>query len=133
MLTGNFDVMLYVRNLGASVELYRDAFGFKVRGYWSEAQSRFVPKWEEEGDPQYVELSAGSAKLTLHASDGEVRGGGAIYHFETDDIDSLCAQIAEHGGEPSEPRDFPWGWRMSFVLDLDGHHFGFYRVLGGTA
>ncbi|MHC4472530.1 MAG: VOC family protein [Planctomycetota bacterium] len=127
MFTGGFDVMLYVKDLRGSLELYRDAFGFEAKGFWSDSQERFVETWEEEGEPGYVELSAGGTKITLHASDGDVSGGGAIYHFEVEDVDAFQRRAVENGVDASEPKDFPWGWRMCFVKDPDGHHFGFYR------
>ena len=129
MYTGGFDVMLYVNDFKESVAFYVDLLGFTVKGFWNDERECFVETIEEAGDPHFVELSAGGTKITLHGTDDGRQGGAAIYHFEVDDVDALCARLTEAGRDSTGPKDMPWGWRMSFARDPNEHVLGFYSVI----
>lgn len=127
MLTGKFDVMLYVRDLARSYDYYVKTLGFSSRGFWDEEARDYVP--EPPAGSDYVALSAGTQPIALHATTEEIRGGADIHHFEVEDVDAFHARLVARGVEVKEPRDLPWRWRMFFVRDPDGHVLGFYSPL----
>ena len=107
-------VILYVRDLEASVAFYRDAVGlpFKLR------------------DAGYVEFVAGETRFGLlertRASDlihREPTGGGPAGEvlFLVDDVDAEAERLRGLGVEfLSGPVDRPWGHRTLHLLDPDG-------------
>ena len=127
MFKAGFDVMLYVKDFARSLAFYRDALGCDVEGFWSDEQKAYLA--EPGPDSCYGVLHAGPTKLTLHQTDDEVRSGGLVVHLEVDDVDAHHAALKAAGHEASEPKDMPWGWRMSFFKDPDGHIFGLYQAL----
>lgn len=130
MILGDFDAMLYVTDVRRSVEFYRDVLGFSFDGWWSEEAADYVESFEDAGSPGYAQLSAGEQRIALHAAKGDaVLGGGAVYHLKVEDVDAFRESARAAGGEPSEPRDMPWGWRMTFLSDPDGHAWGFFSLL----
>jgi uncharacterized glyoxalase superfamily protein PhnB len=126
MFGPDFDIMLYVRDVGRSINFYHQALGFHFKGWWSEESQDFVNDWRQAGYPGYAEISAGPLRLSLHASDEDVPGDACIFHLRVDDVDAYHARLTAQGAEPSPPRDEPWGWRMILVDDPDGHQWGFY-------
>jgi len=100
-----------------------------VTGYWDHEANAYVERWTADAAPSYFELSAGGQKIAVHHSEEEVAAGGAIYHLEVADIDTLHATITDAGIEAKPPADTPWKWRMFFVRDPDGHVLGFYQPL----
>jgi lactoylglutathione lyase len=115
--------IVYTEDLGAALVFYRERLGF--------AQSYQFPP---EGPPVFVGLTlAGGGSLALAAvTDGEVGSHGQPLHarsgpqFElcvyTDDVDRAVADLRAHGVPVLvEPRDQPWGERMAYVADPDGH------------
>lgn len=128
MLTGRFDVMLYVKDVARSFDFYVNTLGFGSRGFWDEKARDYVP--ESPADADYVALTAGTQPIALHATKEEIRGGEAVLHFEVEDVDRFHAMLAERGIEAREPADLPWGWRMFFVRDPDYHILGFYQPTG---
>lgn len=130
MFGDDFDVMLYVRDIGRSVDFYHGVLGFEFQGWWSEEQEEYVKEWDAAGRPGYAELSAGAARISLHASDGKVSPGECIFHLRVMDVDTFYSAVADRGGDLSKPKDEPWGWRMSFLEDPDGHEWGFWAPVG---
>jgi len=105
-----------VNDLGASMEWYRDALGFKV-----EAQN------ERDGKLRSVHLSGGAVRLLLNQEDGakgfdRVKGQGMSFYITTQQsIDEIAERAKAHGAKLDvEPTDMPWGVRMISLRDLDG-------------
>jgi catechol 2,3-dioxygenase-like lactoylglutathione lyase family enzyme len=125
MYKAGFDVMLYVTDLGRSVSFYRDVLGLDAEGFWSDAAKQYLP--DPPPDACYGVLRAGPSKVAVHTTDEEVRSGGLVIHLEVDDVDAYHARLRAAGHEASDPQDMPWGWRMTFFSDPDGHLFGLYE------
>jgi lactoylglutathione lyase len=112
--------ILYVRNVGASVELYERAFG---------QRRRFV---HESGE--YAELDTGTTTLAL-ASHGlaaanlgdafrPAEPGASAFEvcFVTDDVSAAYERAVREGAEPvTAPQTKPWGQDVAFVRDADGN------------
>lgn len=130
MFQDDFDIMLYVEDVDRSLTFYHQGLGFDFQGWWSEKEGGYLKDWKAAGEPGYAELSAGPARLSLHASEDEVASGGCIFHLRVEDVDAFRAQAAQRGATLSDPVDEPWGWRMSMAEDPDGHRWGFYTPIG---
>ena len=113
--------ILYVRDVGASLDFYERAFG---------QRRRFI---HESG--QYAELETGGtalafADLELAASnlpDGFklAASGDSAPVFEvcfvTDDVGGAFNRAVDEGAEPvTEPHSKPWGQDVAYVRDPDG-------------
>ncbi|MEU4695143.1 VOC family protein [Actinoplanes sp. NPDC023714] len=113
--------ILYVADLEAALGFYRDLLGF-VETY------RFG---------EFVALSLGGSAISVaQASDGQIGSHGlpmdlprdlrAGRQFElcvyTDDVDAAIDGFRAAGVPVLvEPADQPWGERMAYVADPDGH------------
>jgi catechol 2,3-dioxygenase-like lactoylglutathione lyase family enzyme len=127
MFTGKSDIMLYVSDFEQSADFYTRVLAFGVEGFWSDEKHGYFGSYEEAAPCAYVKLTAGGAGVALHVAD-DVAGGGGVYHFGVEDVDAYRQGILDRGGAPGEAKDFPWGWRMFFVKDPDGHLLGFYTT-----
>jgi lactoylglutathione lyase len=114
--------ILYVRDVGASLDLYERAFG---------QRRRFL---HESGD--YAELDTGTTTLALasHALAAENLGDAfrpappeaAASAFEvcfvTEDVDGAYERAVREGAEPvTAPQTKPWGQALAYVRDVDGN------------
>jgi uncharacterized glyoxalase superfamily protein PhnB len=133
MFRGEFDAMLYARDVRRSARFYQDVLGFRFDGWWSDEEHTYIGDIDAAGNPCYAILVAGDQKLAVHqAAEDAVFGGGAVYHLRVADVDAYREKVIAAGGEPSEAKDQPWGWRMVFVKDPDGHQWGFFTPIGGS-
>ncbi|MFI0409525.1 VOC family protein [Actinomadura sp. 3N508] len=115
--------MLACDDLQSSLEFYRDALGFQE-----------TYRFEEHGTTTFVALQLGDgSSIGL----GVVPDGGAGIHglpqrpisgrfFELcvycDDVDSSVEELAALGHPVLvPPADTPWGERIAYVADPDGH------------
>jgi lactoylglutathione lyase len=112
--------ILYVRDVGASVELYERAFG---------QRRRFV---HESGE--YAELETGTTTLALasHRLAAENLGeafrppesGASAFEvcFVTEDVGGAYERAVREGAKPvTAPQTRPWGQDVAFVRDTDGN------------
>lgn len=115
--------IVYVEDLAASLGFYTELLGYGE-----------TYRFPAEGAPAFVALALpDGSRLALAASaDGEVGAHGQVIHprtgrqFElclyTDDVDRAIATLRERGATVLvEPIDQPWGERMAYVADPDGH------------
>lgn len=107
-----YSVLLYVRDLDASLAFYRDRLGLRPLG--------------PPGD--VAMLQAGACQVVLHprdAGDWPAPGvtldpGGMALTFEVDDPDAWAERLSREGVEIVRgPLDQVWG-RVVFVRDPDG-------------
>jgi lactoylglutathione lyase len=114
--------ILYVRDVGASLELYERAFG---------QRRRFV---HESGD--YAELETGATTLALAShqlaaanlpDDFRIPDAGQAEHafevcFVTEDVGGAYERAVREGAEPvTAPQTKPWGQDVAYVRDADGN------------
>ena len=125
----HFDVMLYVRDIVRSVTFYQTVLGFEFEGWWSDEHQKHlqgINGWKSAGKPGYVTLQAGPLNLSLHACDKRVNPNSVIFHLEVNDINEMYKRFVKRGLNVKPPEDEPWGWRMVFIADPDGHKWGLY-------
>ncbi len=93
-----------------SARFYEEAFGFEL-GY------RWPP---HEGELEYVYLRLGDHGLGVVRGEAESAGFEVCIYVE--DVDATAARLRELGATEIEPpTDRPWGERMAYFEDLDGH------------
>lgn len=118
-----------VKDLDASIRLYRDAIGFAVE-----------QTYEHEGKVVTAVISAGEIRLVLNQDNGQlgwdrIKGQGFSIQLnvaEPADVDAAAARIRAAGGALiDEPSDRPWGVRMFQFKDLDGFKLGISTPLKG--
>jgi lactoylglutathione lyase len=109
--------IVYVEDLGTALTFYRDLLGFTETYRFGE----------------FVSLSLGASVISLaRVTDGEAGSHGLPVHpraghqFElcvyTDDVDTAIAEFRANGVPVlAEPAGQPWGERMAYVADPDGH------------
>jgi uncharacterized glyoxalase superfamily protein PhnB len=120
MLQGvELSASLTVNDLAASLEWYRDVFGFTV-----------TRQFEREGKLMAVSLQAGQVRILLTQDDGakgtdRAKGAGFSMQITTSqDIDAAAKAIEDRGGTlESQPVDTAWGARMFRLRDPDGFRF----------
>jgi lactoylglutathione lyase len=103
--------ILSVCDVERSASFYEQAFGFE-RAY----------RWPPQGDEvDYVYLKRDGSGLGLTLSDDDRRGGFELCLY-VDDIDAAAEKLRKLGGrEVSPPADQPWGERVAYFEDPDGH------------
>jgi lactoylglutathione lyase len=108
--------ILYVGDVGASVDFYERAFGL---------ERRLV---HDSGE--YAELETGATALAFASRDlaaqnvpglGPPSGNAFQVCLVTDDVNSGFARAVEAGAAPvSKPATKPWGQDVAYVRDPDG-------------
>ena len=117
-------VILCVKDVGASLDFYEKAFGLKRRFF------------NEENGRQYGELETGTACLAF-ANEAMAKASvgqnltmpsldqpplGVEFALVAEDIDALYAQAVKAGAsEVRKPEAKPWGQKVAYVRDKDGH------------
>lgn len=112
---------LYVSDVQRSLAFYRDVLGFQI-GY----------RWPPEGDPDYVEVTQGNQTVGLLSREFAARETGlpvaqggpswAELVLEVDDVDAASRYLLSKGvRQLREPADKPWGERVAYFVDPDGH------------
>ena len=96
--------ILYVDDVERAATFYERAFGFE-RTY----------RWEDD----YIALRRGESHLGVGRGDG--RGGFELCIY-VDDADATAERLRELGArEVAAPADQPWGERLAYFEDHDGH------------
>lgn len=130
MFRNSFPI-IYTRDLAASLVFYRDRLGF-AETY------RFPPAGGTDGvgggEPEFValRLADGSSLALAAVTEGQTGAHGQPIRlgsgrqFElclyTGDVDRAVAELRGHDVPVLvEPADQPWGERMAYVADPDGH------------
>ncbi len=116
--------VLFVRNIHAAAEHYRDAMGFKLGRFYGEPEVFTIIG----RDGMYVMLKQVAAELVVpHAAvDPEMWQ----MYFWVDDADALFAEFTQRGATISYPPcDRFYGCREFGARDLDGHEIGFGQIL----
>ncbi len=119
-------VSLHVADVAATVEFYRDNFGFHETGVWSEG-----------GKPLWAEVTRdgpkGPARLWFFSDSGLAQGppmfSGLIYLF-VEDVDGEAAKLGDAVTVLWGPEDQVYGLRELGVADLNGYRLVFARDLG---
>jgi lactoylglutathione lyase len=114
--------ILYVADVERSARFYADGFGFELSFRW--------PK-EGQVDYAYLRLPAGvGIGLTTIAAAEQVQARPLARArmpsfelcIEAADVDSACAHLVGLGAVIlTTPKDMPWGERVAYVEDPDGH------------
>jgi uncharacterized glyoxalase superfamily protein PhnB len=101
--------IIYVDDVESSARFYEEAFGFE-RTF----------RWPLEGGPlEYVALRRGDSHLGI--GQGEGRGGFELCLY-VEDVDAVAERLRALGArEVSAPADQPWGERLTYFDDPDGH------------
>lgn len=117
-------VILFVKNVTATLDFYKEAFGLSVR---------FL---KEDNGMAYGELETGAARLAflsltianLHLQQEVVAASldkpplGFEVALVTTDVPALFAQAVKAGATVvSEPSQKPWGQTVAYLRDQDGH------------
>ncbi|MEO3827673.1 VOC family protein [Actinomadura sp. B10D3] len=106
-------VILYVRDLAASIAFYRDAIGLAF-------------KFQDAG---YAEFASEATRFALYeqrradwlTSSRTAPGPAAEVVFMVEDVDAEARRLRELGAVVlSGPADRPWGHRTLHVADPDG-------------
>ena len=117
-------VILYVKDVSASLDFYKEAFGLSIRLF------------KDDNGIAYGELETGSARLAfanlklanLHlllevvASSTDKPPLGFEIALVVADVPALYAQAVKAGATVvSEPSIKPWGQTVAYLRDKDGH------------
>ena len=120
-------VIIYVRDLDASIAFYRDVIGLPF-------------KFQDHG---YAEFGTSGPKFGLYERSGlrqligrEATGGGPAGEvlFLVEDVNAEAGRIRGLGAEIlSGPVDRPWGHRTLHILDPDGFVVELAQEIPGEA
>ena len=108
-ITGSGGTALEVSDFGRSVAFYRDTLGLDVKIY---------------ADDHFAMIP--SVNLALLGVEGKVASKGFHIELDVTDVDAWYEHIKAKGVKPlSRPRNQPWGERVFYVADPDGHEIEF--------
>jgi catechol 2,3-dioxygenase-like lactoylglutathione lyase family enzyme len=111
-------ITLFVENLDATRQFYRDVFGLPV---FFENHDFAVFKF---GDTLVNLLKIGQAPELIGPAAVASHDAGARFQFtlEVDDVDAMCEELATHGVSLlNGPMDRPWGPRTASFIDPGGY------------
>ena len=102
--------IIYARDVDRSARFYAEAFGFERTFRWPV---------REGGPSEYVALRRGESQLGIGAGEGQ---GGFELCLYVDDVDATAEALRRLGADELEPpTDQPWGERLAYFADPDGH------------
>ena len=115
---GIYAITLFVEDLEAAKQFYRDVFGLPVV---FEDDNSTVFKFGNTLVNLLKITAAGEliepAKVASHEA-----GSRFVFTIEVDDVDAMCAELAARGVELlNGPMDRPWGVRTASFVDPGGH------------
>ncbi len=111
--------ILHVTDVDRSVRFYQDAFGFQED-----------LRWPEAGPREFAFLAMGTTGIGIgRATPPDLpdwpagRGvGGFQLCLYAEDTDAAAEHLVARGAAPvTAPRSMPWGERLAFFADPDGH------------
>lgn len=110
------NTILYCRHWEQTVGFYRDRLGLLVN---------FSNDW-------FVEFCLNKkARLSIadeaRASIKSCKGGGITLALEVEDIEAVWADMNSSGVEPTEIKDHPWGARVFYLYDPEGHRIEIWQ------
>jgi lactoylglutathione lyase len=114
-------VMLYVRDVQASLHFYADQLGFRI-----------LEKFDYNGTIVYARLlpPKGNTSLALHLPEQgqpSLVSSGVRLYFEVKELDAACRKLEQAGVKfLGQPKQMPWGWKHAYLLDPDGHEISLY-------
>ncbi len=111
------NTILYCKRWEQTVKFYRDRLGLPVN---------FSNNW-------FVEfcLTDGSRLSIADESRASIKscgGMGITLSLETDAIETVWADFAKSGLEPTEIKEHPWGARVFYFYDPEGHRIEIWQV-----
>jgi catechol 2,3-dioxygenase-like lactoylglutathione lyase family enzyme len=115
---GIFAITLFVEDLAATKQFYREVFGLPVE--FEDANSA-VFKFE---NTLINLLTTTAAPELIEPAVVASREAGArhVLTIQVDDVDSMCAELLRRGVELlNGPMDRPWGIRTASFRDPGGH------------
>ena len=120
-------ITLFVDDLDRSKTFYREVFGLPVI-------------FEDENSAVFRFANTGINLLRSEAADDLIRPGAVarqdagarlVFTIDVDDVDEVCAELAEHGVELlNGPVNRPWGRRTASFTDPGGHIWELAEDLG---
>lgn len=123
--------IIYTTNVGRLMRFYVDAFGFSVGYRW--------PPEAGDADVEFANLTLGASSIglgrpvdPLHGRPVAASSSPATFELsiETDDVDGAVESVIALGAElVLGAEDMPWGERMAYVADPDGHPIMLYAKL----
>lgn len=122
--------LIYTDDVPRMAAFYMDAFGFEVDFRWPPDPSEPM---------EFVNLTLGPCGIglgrpidPLHGRPVAASTSPATFELAivADDVDAAVAYACERGATlVKEPVDQPWGERMAYVTDPDGHPIMIYAKL----
>jgi PhnB protein len=121
MTASSLTPMLTVRNAGAAIEFYRDAFGAVEQARFRAPTGHVVAEMAIDGLRFFiVDENPEAFNLSPRSLDGTT----VRINLIVDDPDVTAAQAVSAGASEIFPvADQPYGLRQGRVADPDGHHW----------
>jgi catechol 2,3-dioxygenase-like lactoylglutathione lyase family enzyme len=116
--TGIGAITLFVEDLPATRQFYREVFGLPVH-FEDDASAVF-----NFGNTLINLLNVTEAPGLIGPAEvgGPDAGSRVQFTIDVDDVDAMCAELAKRGGELlNGPMDRPWGIRTASFRDPRGH------------
>ncbi len=111
------NTILYCRNWRETVDFYQTKLKLRVTASF---------EWFVE-----FKLNEGSRLSIAHeerASIGSAAGQGLTITLRVDDIEKTRAFLEEAGVHPTPIRDHPWGAKVVYIYDPEGHRLEFWST-----
>ena len=105
--------ILYVEDAARAAEFYASTFGFEV-----------AYRWPAEGALEFAFLRLEPLGIGVASRRGAAHNRGRDFELciYTDDADAAAEQLRAAGAEEvTAPTDQPWGERLAYFRDGDGH------------
>jgi predicted enzyme related to lactoylglutathione lyase len=115
VIQGLTKAILYVKDIDAQINFYRDLLGLQVKSFKS---------IEGRSDKQWVEFETGQCTLVLHGNlDKEFGEDRPKLAFHVDDFETAYHTLAERGVKLSPMRSPSPGLKIAEGLDPEGNPF----------
>lgn len=127
MFKGPLGGMIYVSDVVASANFYKDILGFDFSGYWD--SENCVMEWAQKEPPCYAGFNLEGSHFGIHPIEKDCKVGTSIEFYRmVDNADAYYEFVQSRGGQCGAPEDTPWGARLFSIQDPNGHYWGFYHM-----
>ncbi len=134
LFTGQLNFAIYVADVQASTQFYRDVLGFEFLGYLKQNPMSYVQDWEGETPPTYAAFQACDQKFGLQLPqrlEDEACVGCGRYFFRVNDLEAHHTRIAAQGVTMSPILNSDILKRF-YVFDPDGLKIYFAQSVPGA-
>lgn len=114
-------VIFYVKNIGATVAFYEQAFGFRSKFFHEAGIYAELETGQTTVAFAHADLAIANLPLGYYENSLENKPAGCEITFTTDNVEKTLKRAIDYGAiEILPPTQKPWGQTVAYIRDQEG-------------